>query len=148
MGHREHLDEVPAHLIHHIVRESDDEEAASGRPPLCTGRWMSEDHVGRALDGQQKAVPETGNRRIVVLRSGDKLVARLGMELESHRRNRRSTSAKTSAAGMPTTRPARQLHRAPINLLVPEGVGVGINTLEARQEEFGEPRPIGRGQRE
>src|SRR5258708_4083924 len=37
--------------------------------------------------------------------------------------------------------PARQVRRAPINLLVPEGVDVWINIIEARQEEFGRAAP-------
>ena len=151
MGHREHLDESPAHLIYHIVRESGDEAAASGRAPWCTGRRMSggssRSCAGRAAENGAG----TGDRRIVVIRTIDKLVAGLGMEL--------SLTVATGAQPVlnlgkdirgrdADDAPAGQLPRAPINLLVPDGVGVWINILAARREEFGEPRPIQRGKRE
>ena len=84
MGDGEHLDDVRADLIDDIVWEPRDEDAPHLGVPWRTNRWMSENQISRSSHRYEKAVPESGNRCVVVGRRGDEFIARLGMELQCH----------------------------------------------------------------
>ncbi len=105
MCDRQYFYDFTAHSVNHIVRKAGDEKSTSRGTSATAGLRMSQYNVGRVLNRSKEATSKSRNRCIVELGSYAELITCGRVELEDHRRRRRSTSANTSAAGTPMTWP-------------------------------------------
>jgi hypothetical protein len=104
MRDRQHFNDLRANTIRDVIWKTWHTETPRD-PSRTSCLWVGKYEVHRLTHRKKKAVPETGNRRFVVLDRGAELLGRVGMKLQSHRASFRSTAAKTSAAGTPATVP-------------------------------------------
>lgn len=64
------------HSVNEIVRKSMHEQASGIHRPDASRLWLLDRKSDRPADRNEKAVPESGNRTIVVLGRRDELIAR------------------------------------------------------------------------